>query len=163
MSDDRPELRSRLRQWFEGKRERALRLLPRPAALAATADRAQDKAARAGGSPSRTSWTAGKLKQAWADVQVLVRLVRAFARGDYREVSRGTIGLIVGALVYFISPIDAILDHIPLTGYLDDAAILAWVMSEVRTEIEAFRAWEATGGPPRALPEVASGDQSPTA
>lgn len=154
---DRPKLSARLRRWFERKKERALRLLPRPTALAATADRAQGKALRA-----RESWTSGKLKQAWGDLQVLARLVRAFARGDYRDVSRGTIGLIVGALVYFVSPIDAILDHLPLAGYLDDAAILAWVMSEVRSEIEAFRSWEATNAPPAALPQLAS-DQSPTA
>jgi uncharacterized membrane protein YkvA (DUF1232 family) len=158
---DRPKLRSRLRLWFERKRVRALRLLPRPGALTATADRAQNKAVREHGS-ARNSWTAGKLKQAWTDVQVLVRLVRAFVRGDYREVSKGTLGLIVGALVYFVSPLDAVLDHIPLAGYLDDAAILAWVMSEVRTEIDAFRAWEAAGAPPRALAEIAS-DESTTA
>ena len=78
------------------------------------------------------SRTVVRLRQAWSDVQVLVRLSRAFARGEYREVSRGTIGLILGALVYFVSPIDAILDHLPLAGYLDDAAILAWVVRGAR-------------------------------
>jgi uncharacterized membrane protein YkvA (DUF1232 family) len=154
---DRPKLRARLRHWFDRKLARAMRLLPRPAALTATADRAQAKALR-----TRESWTSGKLKQAWSDLQVLMRLVRAFARGDYRDVSRATIGLIVGALVYFVSPIDAILDHLPLAGYLDDAAILAWVMSEVRGEIEAFRAWETASAPPPALPEM-TGGSAPTA
>jgi uncharacterized membrane protein YkvA (DUF1232 family) len=159
---ERPRLRSRLRVWFERKRQRALRLLPRPEALAATADSAEHKAGKI--QRAHQSWTAGKLKQAWGDVQVLVRLVRAFARGDYREVSRGTLGLIVGALIYFVSPIDAILDHLPLAGYLDDAAILAWVMREVRSEIEAFRAWEATGAPPALpLPGDVPGDKSAAA
>lgn len=157
MSEQRPKLGGRLRRWFERKRVRALRLLDRPSALALTARDAANKAERQLG-PGRQSWTGSKLRQAWADVQVLARLVRAFARGDYREVSKATIGLIVGALVYFISPIDAILDHLPLAGYLDDAAILAWVMSEVRAEVEAFRQWEVrTAG--RALPAVPS-DQS---
>ena len=86
----------------------------------------------------------GKLRQAWSDIQVLVRLTRAYARGDYRQVSKSTIILIAAALAYFVSPIDAIFDHLPLGGFLDDAAVLAWVVSEVRAEIEAFRAWEAT-------------------
>jgi uncharacterized membrane protein YkvA (DUF1232 family) len=73
---------------------------------------------------------------------VLVRLVRAWARGDYRDVSKGTIALILGGLVYFLTPIDAIIDQLPFAGYLDDAAILAWVISEVRAEIEAFKTWE---------------------
>src|SRR5687767_5760653 len=98
----------RLRRWWERKRRRAVALMSSPAALQATAQRAELKVGET--SQSRQSRTVGKLRQAWADVHVMVRLVRAFARGDYREVSRTTIGLIVGALVYFISPIDAILD-----------------------------------------------------
>ena len=141
----------RLRRWWERKRQRAAALLDRPSSLESTATRAETKVARvAEVAPGRQSRTVGKLRQAWADVQVMVRLVRAFARGEYRDVSRTTIGLIVGALVYFVSPIDAILDHLPLTGYLDDAAILAWVVSEVRAEIDAFRSWEGEQ-PQRAL------------
>jgi uncharacterized membrane protein YkvA (DUF1232 family) len=37
-------------------------------------------------------------------------------------------GMIIGALGYFISPIDAIPDVIPLIGYSDDAAIIATVV-----------------------------------
>ena len=37
-------------------------------------------------------------------------------------------GLIIGALGYFISPIDAIPDVIPLIGYSDDAAIITAVV-----------------------------------
>jgi uncharacterized membrane protein YkvA (DUF1232 family) len=33
-------------------------------------------------------------------------------------------GTILGALVYFVSPVDAVLDFIPLVGFGDDAAIL---------------------------------------
>ena len=69
--------------------------------------------------------------------------MRAWARGEYRDVSRGTIALILGALVYFLTPIDAIFDHLPFAGYVDDAAILAWVVSEVKAELDAFKAWEA--------------------
>src|SRR5687768_263895 len=141
MSKKSPDSKpGRLRQWWERKWQRAVALLDRPAALEATATRAEEKAAEL--TPARQSRSVGKLRQAWADVQVMLRLVRAFARGEYRDVSRTTIGLVVGALVYFVSPIDAILDHLPLAGYLDDAAILAWVVSEVRAEIAAFRAWE---------------------
>jgi uncharacterized membrane protein YkvA (DUF1232 family) len=78
---------------------------------------------------------------------------RAYARGDYRQVSKSTIILIAAALTYFVSPIDAIFDSLPLGGFLDDAAVLAWVVSEVRAEIEAFRLWEAMSVNP-ALPSV---------
>jgi uncharacterized membrane protein YkvA (DUF1232 family) len=139
-------LKARWRRWFERKKQRAAQLTAEPVDLERTADRA---AARAETKLRRV----GKLRQAWEDLQLLVRLVRAYARGEYRDVSRGTMLLVVGALAYFISPIDAILDHNPLSGFLDDAAVLAWVLSEVRAEIEAFRLWEAAR-PGRALPPV---------
>src|SRR5687767_10740608 len=139
-------LKARWRRWFDRKKVRAEQAVDRPGELERTADQAIAKAERVTRSP-----TASKLRQAWSDVQVLVRLTRAYARGEYREVSKGTIALVAGSLVYFVSPIDAIFDHLPLGGLLDDAAILAWVVSEVRAEIEAFRAWEAES---RARPEA---------
>jgi uncharacterized membrane protein YkvA (DUF1232 family) len=139
-------LKARWRRWFERKQRRAVLAAEQPGQLERTAQQAELKAA------SRSP-TVGKLRQARSDVQVLVRLTRAYARGDYRQVSKGTIVLVVAALAYFVSPIDAIFDHLPLGGLLDDAAVLAWVVSEVRAEIEAFRAWEASPGA-AALPAV---------
>jgi uncharacterized membrane protein YkvA (DUF1232 family) len=128
----RPPLRQRFRTWFERKKARAVQAFETPREAELIADRAEQKVARQ-----------GKIRQTWSDLQLLVRLVRAWARGEYRDVSRGTIVLIIGALVYFVAPIDAIFDHLPLGGYVDDAAVLAWVVSEVRAELEAFKAWEA--------------------
>jgi uncharacterized membrane protein YkvA (DUF1232 family) len=138
-------LKARWRRWFERKQRRAVVAVEQPVELEKTANQAELKAFR--------SPTVGKLRQFWADIQVLVRLSRAYARGDYRQVSKSTIILIAAALAYFVSPIDAIFDHLPLGGFLDDAAVLAWVVSEVRAEIEAFRVWEATPAPP-ALPSA---------
>jgi uncharacterized membrane protein YkvA (DUF1232 family) len=138
-------LKARWRRWFERKQRRAVVAVEQPVELEKTANQAELKAVR--------SPTVGKLRQAWSDVQVLVRLSRAYARGDYRQVSKSTMILIAAALAYFVSPIDAIFDHLPLGGFLDDAAVLAWVVSEVRAEIEAFRAWEATPSAP-ALPSA---------
>lgn len=36
--------------------------------------------------------------------------------------------LVVGALVYFIVPVDAIPDFTPIIGYVDDAAVIAAVI-----------------------------------
>ena len=43
---------------------------------------------------------------------------------------------IVGALGYFISPIDAIPDIIPLIGYADDLGVLALAVTTVGTQID---------------------------
>jgi uncharacterized membrane protein YkvA (DUF1232 family) len=81
----------------------------------------------------------------WDDLQTAIRLARAWGRRDYRRVPRSTIVLIVGGLLYFLSPIDAILDAIPVLGLLDDAMVLGWVLRQVRCELDAFRAWEGQG------------------
>jgi len=47
----------------------------------------------------------------------------------------------VAGLMYFLSPIDAIPDFIPVFGMLDDIAVLAWVMKTLDGELSAFRAW----------------------
>ena len=75
-------------------------------------------------------------------MQTAVRLAGAWGRREYPGLSRGTIVLIVGGLLYFVSPIDAIVDVIPVLGLVDDAAVLAWVFRQVRWELEAFREWE---------------------
>jgi uncharacterized membrane protein YkvA (DUF1232 family) len=124
------------RAWFEAKRKRAERLIEAPQAALSTADRAVAKAERI-----------GKLSQTLTEVFTLGRLARAWARGDYRAVSRGTIVMVLGALIYFLSPIDAILDGIPVLGLIDDAMVLAWVVSEVRAELSDFRSWEASEPP----------------
>mgnify|MGYP001589741621 FL=1 len=49
--------------------------------------------------------------------------------------------------MYFLSPIDAIPDFIPVFGMLDDIAVLAWVMKSLSAELSAFRAWREAQRP----------------
>jgi uncharacterized membrane protein YkvA (DUF1232 family) len=128
-------------RWFERKRRRAERLVHDLPATARTADRAERKARR----------RRGPLARVWDDLQTLVRLVRAWARREYRDVSPSSLVMIVGALVYLVSPIDAILDAIPFIGLIDDAAVIGWVVGQVRAELEAFRSWEAGRAAPPAI------------
>ncbi|AAN47427.2 YkvA family protein [Leptospira interrogans] len=43
--------------------------------------------------------------------------------------------IIAGALIYFISPLDAIPDFIPGAGFLDDAGVIAAVLASVQSAI----------------------------
>ena len=77
------------------------------------------------------------------DLPGLLRLVRAWARGDYRRVPLKSIVMAVGAVLYFVAPLDVIPDFIPVVGYLDDAAVIAYVLRSIRTDVERFEEWEA--------------------
>jgi uncharacterized membrane protein YkvA (DUF1232 family) len=81
------------------------------------------------------------------DARSLVRMVRAAATGGYRRLPRRSLVAVVAALLYFLDPLDAIPDFIPVVGLVDDAAVLAWVASRVRRDLDEFLAWETGEGP----------------
>lgn len=45
-------------------------------------------------------------------------------------------------MVYVVSPLDPIPDAVPGIGFLDDAAVIGYVISAVRDELDTFRDWE---------------------
>lgn len=71
----------------------------------------------------------------------LINLVKAYAKGEYRDVSTRSIISIIAAFIYFISPIDVLPDFIPLLGFADDIALLSYVISTIRGELEKFELW----------------------
>ncbi len=63
------------------------------------------------------------------DVKALYRYMRDKNVPWYRK------SVVVGALIYFISPIDAIPDLAPLVGYLDDLGVILAVVKFMGSEI----------------------------
>jgi uncharacterized membrane protein YkvA (DUF1232 family) len=75
-------------------------------------------------------------------VKALIRLVDHYRKGDYKDISKQAIVLIIAGLLYFISPIDAVPDFIAGLGLIDDVAILTYVMKKLNDEIEGYMEWE---------------------
>jgi uncharacterized membrane protein YkvA (DUF1232 family) len=75
------------------------------------------------------------------DLGLLQALCVAWWKGEYRAISKGALVSVVAGLLYFLSPIDAIPDWIPVIGFLDDLAVLGWVMKKWSDELDAFRTW----------------------
>ena len=86
----------------------------------------------------------GPLARVWDDLMTFIRLLRSWAGGTYRQAPWKSVALIIGAILYFVSPLDAIPDFIPILGFADDAFIIAFVMRHVRRDVAAFRDWEST-------------------
>jgi len=91
----------------------------------------------------------GRLGAIREDLRLLQALCVAWWRGEYRQVSQQALLAVVAALLYFLSPLDALPDLLPGLGFLDDIAVLAWVMRTWRGELDAFRAWMAAQSPRR--------------
>ncbi len=73
------------------------------------------------------------------DVLLVASMVRESVRGRYR-MSRKTLFTLAAALLYFIVPTDAIMDFLPMVGYIDDVAVLTYVLKTFAEEVERFKA-----------------------
>lgn len=83
-------------------------------------------------------------KDTWPYLQTMLRLIRAYYRGDYRAVPETTLVVIVAAIIYVVSPLDVIPDAIPAIGFLDDATILTLALQRTKRELDDFMIWETT-------------------
>jgi uncharacterized membrane protein YkvA (DUF1232 family) len=83
------------------------------------------------------------------DLQLLRALSLAWFKGEYRQISNQALLMVVAALLYFIAPLDAIPDWLVGVGFVDDLAVLAWVMRTWHGELEVFRAWRDRQSPER--------------
>jgi uncharacterized membrane protein YkvA (DUF1232 family) len=81
----------------------------------------------------------------WSYLQTMLRLVRAYHRGDYDDVPGNALLWIVAALSYLIDPFDLIPDATPVLGFVDDATVVEFVTDKTRQTLDAFMVWE-TGG-----------------
>jgi len=88
---------------------------------------------------------AGPLTPVKRDVQTLLRLLRAYGEGRYRQVSGKNLALAGLGLLYLVSPLDLVPDFLP-GGFTDDAAVIGFIVRKIRTELVAFEAWERAQG-----------------
>lgn len=79
-----------------------------------------------------------------SDIPVLISLVRAYVDKTYVEIPIGSILAIIGALIYFLSPVDLIPDIIPGLGYLDDVAVLGVAFKLVHDDVAEYKKWRDT-------------------
>ena len=85
-----------------------------------------------------------KFKQVFDVGRTLVRLVRNYISGEYRQIDTGTIVSALGVLLYTLSPVDLVPDFVPVVGFLDDLALISWFIEKFQGEILRFREWEDT-------------------
>ena len=86
----------------------------------------------------------GKFSEMINSVSAAFRLVKAYAAGQYRDISLESLGLIVASIIYFVMPLDVLPDFIVGLGFIDDAALFAWTLRSVANDLERFIQWEGT-------------------
>ena len=83
-------------------------------------------------------WTAVAGSQ---DLGDFIDMLRCSMRGEYQDLSKKTIGIVAGTLLYFVAPLDLLPDLLPVMGFIDDFAVIAFAVNAVQGEIEHFRLW----------------------
>jgi uncharacterized membrane protein YkvA (DUF1232 family) len=84
-----------------------------------------------------------KVKLITEPIGIFIRMIKAHFRGDHK-IAFSTLGLLVLALVYFVSPIDIIPDFLGVLGFADDLSVVLAVYAKVKDEVEQFLEWERT-------------------
>ncbi|KYG81867.1 uncharacterized membrane protein YkvA (DUF1232 family) [Roseivirga ehrenbergii] len=75
-------------------------------------------------------------------LSLIMRMISSYVKGVYTETPWQTILMFVAGLIYFVTPIDAIPDFIPVAGLIDDATVLVWLGKSFRNDVSRFKKWE---------------------
>ena len=81
-------------------------------------------------------------KEYWPYLQTMLRLVRAHHRKEYDQAAHDSLLWIVAALNYLVDPFDLIPDRTPFLGFIDDAAVVEFVVDRTRPTLDDFMTWE---------------------
>lgn len=77
------------------------------------------------------------------DIVTMVQLADAYVHKEYTAIPWTSVVAIVAALIYLLSPIDLVPDFIPVVGYLDDVAVVMFVLKlGVGHDLEDFQKWK---------------------
>ena len=85
-----------------------------------------------------------KIKAVGEQLGLLIDLLKAYIAGEYRDISPQAIASVAGAIIYFVVPLDGVPDFLFGWGFIDDAAVVSYVIAQLSTELESFKQWRNT-------------------
>ena len=75
-------------------------------------------------------------------LRAVPRMVRAAVKGDYPGLTKGKLAMLGMAVVYIVSPIDAIPDFLLGVGIVDDFGVFLWLATALLGASGQFVEWE---------------------
>ncbi len=85
-----------------------------------------------------------KLSKLGHNLRVFLKMIQAFAKGEYTEAPWKSMVAIVAGIIYFLMPIDLIPDFIPFTGFIDDFTVIMLISNAFQQDIEQFKIWDSS-------------------
>lgn len=84
----------------------------------------------------------GSLSKIWGRVQLLFSLLDDWIKGRYKVIPTKSIVMIIVAVAYFVFPLDLLPDFIVGLGFIDDVAVLGFVIGQINKDLEDYEAWK---------------------
>ena len=83
------------------------------------------------------------IKDLARDIPVMVNMVKDYIGGYYKRVPKKTIVVLSASLIYLVAPCEIIPDYVPGVGYLDDAAVVSYVLNSVKDDVDEYKEWKS--------------------
>lgn len=80
-----------------------------------------------------------------SDLKLTLEMLIDWKNGDYKDLSKDSITIIVIGFLYILSPISIIPKFIPLK-HVDDILVLVYVIKRVKEELEVYKEWKVEKG-----------------
>ena len=90
----------------------------------------------------KASSSKAALENTWHHLTALIRMVRYNMSGQYSNLPWKTLIIALTGIIYFVNPLDAIPDILPVVGLVDDAALIAFIAKSIGSEVAEFLKWE---------------------
>ncbi len=79
-----------------------------------------------------------RIQSIWKEIELLIGMIRAYSNGDYRNLPWKAIVMAVAAVIYFVNPFDIIPDFLTGLGFIDDAAVVGFVVNAIKEELDKY-------------------------
>lgn len=84
----------------------------------------------------------GEFDEIKTDLGTVFSLVGDYLHGNYKKVSKTSLLLIIGSLLYLLNPMDLVPDFLLGIGFLDDLAVFTYMIKKIRQELDKYRNWK---------------------
>lgn len=71
-------------------------------------------------------------------------LLSDYCDGAYTNLPVATLVALIAGVLYVVLPIDVLADFIPLLGWLDDAAVLSFIVKTEQNDVNEYLRWKET-------------------
>ncbi len=78
------------------------------------------------------------------NIKNMIKMIKAYCSKRYTKIPKQTLMSVCFALFYVFCPVDLIPDTMPIIGYVDDVAVVEFVLKSTNKDIEDYIEWEKT-------------------